>query len=243
MALHGKKYSGNLYGRPYGTTLAFSNMGNVSELTSKKDMETDELMSTGRDDYGETIELENKPGATEVAVKFNTFDKAGMARALMGEAVDLATVPVDITDAPLVVQIGWIKLSHTDIDPATFVLTEAPSTVVAASTYELNPRIGMIRFNETSVLLPAAELTYTAKTKGSAGYKIDANTLASLPMEMYLDGKDRITGKDGILEIPHAVMASDGEINWLSDDWWESGLTGKLVKDVGKATMSFTEYT
>lgn len=243
MALHGKKYSGDLYGRPYGTTLAFSNMGNVSELTTSKEMETDELMSTGRDDYGESIEIENKPGATEMAVKFNSFDKEGMARALMGEAVNLPTEPVTITDAPLTVQIGWIKLSHTDIDPATFVLTGALAAVVPASTYELNPRIGMIRFNETSELLPDVELTYTAKTKGRAGYKIDANTLASLPMEMYLDGKDRITGKDGILEVPHAVLASDGEINWLSDDWWESGLTGKLVKDEGKPTMRFTEYT
>ena len=205
MALHGKKYSGDLYGRPYGTLLAFSNMGNVSELTSTKEMETDELMSTGRDDYGESIEIENKPGATELAVKFNTFDKEGMARALMGEAVDLATVPVDITDAPLTVQIGWIKLSHTDIDPDTFVLsTTSPVAVVLASTYELNPRIGMIRFNSTSELLPAAALTYTAKTKGRAGYKVDANTLASLPLEMYMDAKDRITGKDGILVSIHA---------------------------------------
>lgn len=240
----GKKYSGDLYGRPHGSTIGFSNMGNVSELTSSKEIESDELKSTGRDDYGEALSVDSTPGATEMTIKFNSFDKQGMARALMGEAVDLDTAPITITAEPLTVTTGWIKLSHRDIDPATFVLsdTEVSPNVIDASQYELNPRLGMIRFNETATPIVGAELTYSGKTKGTAGYQIDANTLSALPLEMYLDGKDRISGKDGILEIPHAVMTSDGEINWMSDDWWESGLSGKLVKDPGKPTMRFTEY-
>lgn len=240
----GKKYSGDLYGRPYGSTMGFSNMGNVSELTTSKEIESDELPSTGRDDYGEAISVDSTPGATELAIKFNSFDKQGMARALMGEAVDLETEPVTITDEPLTVTTGWIKLAHRDIDPATFVLsdTEVSSNIIDASQYELNPRLGMIRFNETATPVADSTVTYSGTTLGRAGYMIDANTLSSLPLEMYLDGKDRVTGKDGVLDIPHAVMTSDGEINWMSDDWWESGLSGKLVKDTGKPTMRFTEY-
>lgn len=85
-------------------------------------------------------------------------------------------------------------------------------------------------------------LSYSGKTKGTAGYQVEANTLQSLPLELYLDGKDRITGKSGTLTIPHAVLASDGDINWLSDDWWENGLSGKIVKDEGKPTMLFKEF-
>ena len=240
----GKKYSGDLYGRPHGSTIGFSNMGNVSELTSSKEIESDELKSTGREDYGEALSVDNTPGATEMSIKFNTFDKQGMARALMGEAVDLTATPITITNEPLTVTTGWIKLAYKDIDPDTFVLsdTEVAPNVIPAAQYELNPRLGMIRFNETGTPVVGAELTYSGKTKGSAGYQIDANTLSSLPLEMYLDGKDRVSGKDGILEIPHAVMTADGDINWMTDDWWESGLSGKLVKDTGKPTMRFTEY-
>lgn len=238
----GKKYSGDLYGRPYGSTMGFSNMGNVSELTSSKEIESDELTSTGREDYGEAISIDSTPGATEMSIKFNTFDKQGMARALMGEAVDLDTAAVTITDETLTVTTGWIKLSHKDIDPETFVLSDGTPTVVAATTYELNPRLGMLRFNETSTLLADSTATYSGATRGTGGYQIDANTLSALPLEMYLDGKDRVTGQNGILEIPHAVMTSDGEMNWMSDDWWESGLSGKLVKDPAKPTMRFTEY-
>ena len=243
MAQHrGRKYSGDLFARKYGSEDGFFELGNVTELTTKKDADTDELTSTGRDDYGEAIEIESIPGATELSLKFNTFDKVALARALMGEAVDLPTEPKTFNDETFKVTLGNIKLSHIDIDPDTLVLTDSESHTVDKSTYELNPRLGTIRFNETSELEVGAVVTYSGKTKGTAGYQIDANTLTSLPLEMYLDGKDRITGKNGILNIPHAVLASDGDLNWFSDDWWESGLSGKLVKDEGKPTMRFTEF-
>lgn len=71
---------------------------------------------------------------------------------------------------------------------------------------------------------------------------IDANTLQSLDLEIFLDGKDRISGKNGSLTIPHAKLSADGEINWFSDDWWESGLTGTVVKEEGKSAMTFKEF-
>lgn len=244
MAQRGKKYSGDLYARKHGTTDGFLMVGNVTELTTTKDSDSDQLTSTGRGEYGEVIENESIPGATELSIKFNTFDKHSMARVMMGDAIDLDTSPVTIVDEPVTVTIGWIKLSHRDIDPATFVLSDTESTpnVIDATQYELNPRLGMIRFNETGTPAVAAQLTYSATTNGTPGYQIDANTLTSLPLEMYLDGKDRISGEDGILDLPHADLSSDSEINWFSDDWWEGGLSGPLIKDPGKPTMRFTEY-
>lgn len=243
MAQHGKKYSGDLFARAHGSEDGFFELGNVTELSTKKEADTDELTSTGRDDYGEAIEIDTIPGATELSLKFNTFDKMALARALMGEAIDLVTTPVTFTDEELKVGMGWIKLAHRDIDPEELVLTDSTQQAVDPTTYKLNPRLGMIQFTADSELEVDSIVTYSGKTKGSAGYQIDANTLTSLPLEMYLDGKDRISGKDGILDIPHAVLASDGDLNWFSDEWWESGLSGKLVKDQDKPTMRFTEYS
>lgn len=239
----GKKYSGDLYARKHGTNDGFLKIGNTTELTTKKESESDQLTSTGRGEYGEVIESESVPGATEVSIKFNTFDKHAMARVMMGEAVDLATTPVTITAEPLIVGLNWLKLAHRDIDEDTLVLTDTDTTtVIDKETYEVNPRLGMVRFKDTATPVVGSTITYTGKTKGSAGYQIDANTLTSLPLEMYLDGKDRISGEDGILDLPHADLSSDSDINWFSDDWWEGGLSGPLIKDPGKPTMRFTEY-
>lgn len=240
--LRGKKYSGTLYGRMYGSTDAFQKMGNLSELTTSKENESNELPSTGRDDFGEAIEVENAPGVTEITLGFNSFDKDGLARALMGEAVDLGGTVETLTAVKFnFTKGGWIDLPHEDIDPANFAVKDG-STTVAATSYELNPRLGMIKFNDDVTITDNKELNYSGKTLGSVGFEIDANTLQSLPLELKLDGKDRITGKDGILIVPHAVLSSNGDINWLSDDWWENGLSGKLVKDDGKPTMRFKEF-
>lgn len=241
--LRGKKYSGDVYARKYNSDEPFFKMGNVSELSTKSEVETDELTSTGRDDYGQAIEVEVKPKPTEMTLKFNTFDKYALARALMGEAVDLSTSPVVIEETTVKAsKMGWIKLAYKDIDPSNFELKNKTKQTIDANKYELNPRLGMVRFIDSTGITDGDNLFYTGKTKGSAGYQIEANTLQSLPLEIYLDGKDRITGKDGVLEIAHAVLSSDGDINWLSDDWWANGLGGQIVKDNGKPLMLFTEY-
>lgn len=241
-AQHGKKYSGDLLGRRWGSDDAFQDLGNVTELKTSTKVNTDSLPSTGRDDYGQAIEVETTPEATEISLQFNTFDKNGLARALMGEAVDLSTSPISFTDETHTVKDGWIKLAHDDIDPTTFALTDDLGTTVDKTAYELNPRLGMVRFNEHSLLLKDEAFKASGKTKGSAGFSIDANTLQSLPLELKLDGKDRITGKNGTLDIPHAVLSSKGDIDWFSDKWWENGFDGTLVKDEGKPTMRFKEF-
>ncbi len=243
MAQNGKKYSGDLLGRRWGSNDAFQDLGNVTELKTSTKVKTDSLPSTGRDDYGQAIETEVTPEPTEISLKFNTFDKEGLARALMGEAVDLATTPATFADESHTAKDGWINLAYEDIDPANFTLTTATGETVDKTMYELNPRLGMVRFNTSSTLVKDEVFKASGKTKGSAGFSIDANTLQSLPLELKLDGKDRITGKNGTLIIPHTVLSSKGDIDWFSDKWWENGFDGTLVKDEGKPTMRFKEFS
>ena len=241
--LRGKKYSGVLYARPWGTDKPFVAVGNATEFSSSQEVETSELKSTGRDDFGQAIEVETTPQPIELNLKFNTFDKYALARALMGEAVDIKGAVVSIDETTVKAsKDGWIKLNHNDIDPAHFALSNKSKQPIEAGKYELNPRLGMVRLIDSVGINDGDNLYYTGKTLGRSGFVIEAGTLQNLPLEFMLDGKDRITGKDGILTIPHAVLASDGDINWFSDDWWESGLTGKVVKDPAKPAMTFTEF-
>lgn len=238
---HGRIYSGDLWGRKWGSTDGFEKLGNVTELKTSQKVKTDSLTSTGRDDYGQALDTITTPEPTEISLGFDTFDKHSFARMLMGEAVDIAGTVTTFTDEAHTVKTGMIKLAYDDIDPTGFVVKDAQGQEVDKSMYLLNPRLGMIRFTEESLLLANETFTVSGKTKGSAMVQIDANTLQNLQMEMYLDGKDRITGKDGKLELPHVVLSADGDIDWFADKWWESGFKGSLVKDEGKPTMRFKE--
>lgn len=241
--MHGKKYSGDIYVRKFGSDGGFSLMGNITELTTKQEVDKDELLGTGRDNYGQAIDSHIKPKPTQIELKFNTFDKEAFARVLMGEAVDFSKQVQTFSDLTVKVQIGtWIKLNHDDIDPKHFTVKNKTSAVVDAEHYELNTRLGMIKFLPSSGLTAGDNFTYSGKTRGTAGYTIAAGTLTDMHLEMYLDGLDRITDKNGILTIPHAVLSADGDINWFSDDWWESGLSGTLIKEADKAVMTFKEF-
>lgn len=242
-ALRGRKYSGDLYARKHSSSEAFLKMSNVTEFSTKTDTEKDELKSTGRDDYGQAIEVEVMSKPTELSIKFDTFDKHALARVLMGEAQDLAGLPKTIDETQIkAIKTGWIKLGYTDIDPANFVLKNKSKQEIEKTKYELSPRLGMVRFIDTTGINDGDNLYYEGKTKGRAGFAIDANTLQSMHLELYLDGKDRVTGSDGILEIAHAVLSAESDINWFDEDWWEAGLSGTLVKDEGKPSMCFTEF-
>lgn len=242
-SLRGRKYSGDLYARKYGSTDAFEKMGNVTELTTSQETETDELKSTGREDYGQAIEVETVPQPIQISLKFNTFDKHALARMLMGEAVDIGGAPQTIEETAVKAsKTGWIKLAHNDIDPENFTLKNKTKQEIEKAKYQLNPRLGMVRLLDATGINDGDNLHYEGKTKGRKGFSIDANTLQSIPLELYLDGKDRISGNDGVLEVAHVVLSADGDINWFEDGWWEPGLTGTVVKDEGKPSMRFTEF-
>ena len=86
-------------------------------------------------------------------------------------------------------------------------------------------------------------VTVEYKTRDSGGYKVSAATLSRLDLEIYVDGRNRVTGETGILHIPHAVLAADGSIDWFGDDFNEAEFKGTAVLASGEtSTYSFTSY-
>ncbi|MGP1606421.1 MAG: hypothetical protein ACTTG4_08530 [Moraxella sp.] len=242
--LQGRIYSGVLYARVHGTQGGYFEMGNAEKLTTKTETEKKELKSTGKDDYGQAISAIVIPKPTQIELEFSSFDKYALARALMGEAVDLPTNTQTIEETSVkAAKTGWIKLNHDDIDPAHFELKNKTKQVIAKEKYRINADLGMVMLLDSTGISDDDNLYYTGKTRGTKGFAIEANTLTDMHLELILDGKDRVTGYSGTLTIPHVVLSADGSIDWFSDDWWQSGLSGTVVKDTGKAAMTFKEFT
>ncbi len=241
--LVGKRFQGDLYARKHGTDDPFRPIGNVKELSTKQEVETDELIGTGLDNFGQAISAIVTPKPIEVNIKYNSFDKHSFAQVLMGDAIDLQTKQTPFADlVAKVSKTGWVKLAHTDIDPTNFEIKNKEGQKVDKTHYELNERLGMVRFTTESTVTEGDNFTYTGKTKGTAGYHIDVGSLHDIKLEMYLDVRERFSGKRGILTIPQAVLASEGDMNWFGDEWLEAGMNGKLVKEADKAVMTYTEF-
>ena len=243
---HGRIYSGDLYIKKYGSDDGWVILGNVTELKSKSEIEKKELIGRGKHNYGQAIDSTAIPKPTELSINFDSFDKHALAQALMGELVENAGTPSPINKEIKAKKGVWIDLGVMDIDAEGFaVKTKSPSKPLEKADYELNTNLGMIWLNDTETtkaLTDESVLVITGNTKGQASIQIEAGTLHNLELELKLDGKDQITGKEGILHIPHAVLSANGELDWLSDDWMQAGLSGTAVKDEGKPVMQFVEF-
>ena len=242
--LRGRKYSGDLWAKKYGSNDNWERIGNVTQLEIERKVESDELQSTGKNDYGAALESVPKPGVTSIKTTFNTFDKHGLARILMGTAVDFTGTVQNVVDKVLTVKKGGsLELEHGDIDPATLAVKTEAGQAVEASNYRLTANLGLLEILPASTLNNGDKIKVSYKTKGRAGFHIDAETVSDIELELKLDGKDRITGKEGLLHIYHAKLKTDGALDWFADDWWKNGVTGTLLKPSDKpSTYSFREF-
>ena len=183
---------------------------------------------------------------TEIGSKLDTFDKDNLALALMGEAAVIAATARTVTGETVTIgkKRHGVKLANGNIDPATVKVKNKSNTNVDAKHLDINATLGMI------TILPVADtvndgenITVEYKTCDSGGYKVSAATLSRLDLEIYVDGRNRVTGETGILHIPHAVLAADGSIDWFGDDFNTAEFKGTAVLASGEtSTYSFTSY-
>lgn len=209
-------------------------------------METKERVSKQKGTYGSALDSLKTVKPTEIGLKLDTFDKDNLALALMGEAAVIAATAETVTGETVTIGKKGMayKLANGNIDPATVKVKNKSNANVDAKHLDINATLGMI------TILPVADtvndgenITVEYKTRDSGGYKVSAATLSRLDLEIYVDGRNRVTGETGILHIPHAVLAADGSIDWFGDDFNEAEFKGTAVLASGEtSTYSFTSY-
>ena len=209
-------------------------------------METKERVSKQKGTYGSALDSLKTVKPTEIGLKLDTFDKDNLALALMGEAAVIAATAQTVTDETVTIGKKGMayKLANGNIDPATVKVKNKSKANVDAKHLDINATLGMITILPTAdTVNDGEEITVEYKTRDSGGYKVSAATLSRLDLEIYVDGRNRVTGETGILHIPHAVLAADGSIDWFGDDFNEAEFKGTAVLASGEtSTYSFTSY-
>ena len=231
----GRRYSGVLYAKEYGSTGNWQKLGNGASMTITTEIETDELLSTGHEDYGSVISKYISQKSTALAIELDSFNPDALARAFMGnlefkthssQAISTSiTVPADG---------GTIDLGYKNIDPESFTVDGGKEGFVLDAFAGLLEIVGD-KWNVGDVVAIAGQ------TKQWQSSEIAALKKQQLVFELQLSGKDLISQKRGVLHIPHAVLASNASMDWFSKEWWKNGLEGSIIKDDGKENFTFIE--
>lgn len=221
-------------------------VGNTTSLTTATSTENKERISKRKGTYGQALDSLVTQKPTEIGLKLDTFDKNSLAMALMGDAAVINDKAETVTDT--VITIGkkgqGYKLPHENIDPATIKVKNKTDQNVAAEHIKFNANVGLIEIAEDADnVTNGDEIKVSYKTRAAGGFKIAAGTLSRLDLEIWVDGKNRITGEAGVLHIPHAVLAAEGDIDWFGDDFAEAAFKGTAVLAAGEtSTYTFSSF-
>ena len=236
----GYRFAGALYGRKYGSDDPWQRLGNVSELSTSTEVDKDELLSTAPADYGSAISVYTKKSATNISISFNSFDRAAFARSLMGEDAELGTTASSFSKT-VPAAVGVVDLEAENIDADSLTI-QADGAALSATeiAFTLQAASGFLEI--TALDTSAAELEISGSTL-AGGWTVAANSITSFDFEFRMETENLVSGKHGVLKIPHAVIAAEGGSNWIAEDWVEKSFTGSIVKVEGKPEFSYTEFS
>lgn len=225
----GLKFAGTVFARLKGTATWFE-LGNTTSLVIKSSSEKDERISFKKESFGQALDSLATPKPPEISWENDTFNKRNYAFMLMGEAQDLDTKLKTVANEEVTLKKGvWIDLGNANIDPKQEItLKTSDDAPIDASKYTINHNLGMIYLHEDSeVEEDKGKISYTTREGG--GFVIDAAALDGLVLELKVDGINRVTGEQGILNVWEANVAPDGDFDWLSGDWAKSKFSGTCI--------------
>lgn len=229
MADHGLRFSGSIYARNRNGDGGFFKLYNITSLTITPDMDQAQRTSRQKGSYGNALDNATTKNPTQISITGDTFNKQNFALLMMGDASDLNATSQQITDEQVTYTSGIIALKNSPVLASSVVITDSESNEVSADTYTVSEATGLIEPNDNWTATGALTVSYS--TKAQTGYKVNADLLEQVELELKGDGENIVTGESIVLEIPHASVSSDGDFDFFSDDFNTFTLSGTLIRE------------
>lgn len=217
-------------------------VGNLISLKLKATSETKKRISRMKESAGSALDSVTIKDATEVTLGSDTFNKLTLAMALSGKSVEITAEAKTVADE--VVRIGkkgaWFDLKNQNIDPATVTVKNKDNQEIKAEFIEINETLGWVAVKaEAKNVNDDEDIKVSYKTKEGGGLQIDASTENDYDFEFWLDGYNQASNKNFMLHIPSMVVAPNGEIDWLSNEFASAEFAGTAVLADGNTVPYF----
>jgi hypothetical protein len=247
MASRGFLGAGDLYISRYnpatGLFDGFTGPFEATKFEVKPNVELKEMSSRGRSTYGQVIETVALPQPADFTLELPEVNKESLAIALLGTEATINQGGGTWTDA--VVEITkkgeWVDLGKQNVTAAGFTVTNVggTTTYVLGTDYEINYRMGWIKFATTSALVNGADVEVSGTYGAVGGTMIRGATNSQIRAKFRLDGQNFADQLPVIVDVYEAVISADSAFDFLSSDFASISLPGRLKTPAGK-TEPFT---
>lgn len=221
-------------------------LGNATEFSTAFSVEVKERISRKRGSYGQVLNTITIPKPGDLSVKIDTINKETLAMGMMGalrkEQMTVQTVSDESIDYKGDI---WLKLPHRYIDGKVVVKDSTGAQTVEDEHVEVEPRLGLVRIKGTGAaahsIQDGQKIKVSYKTAAWDKWIIAAFKQTELRGELWLDGKNRVTGEDVMLHMPQFTLAVDGSFNFFTEDFNEITFKGRSEIADGEEAAFYVE--
>lgn len=208
----------------------------VTRFEIKANSELRERVSKGRDSYGQVVASAAIPQPFDLNITMGEADKSGLSIALLGTAASVTQASGNLTAVDVVADHDkWVSLTKARLTgTATVTNAAASTTYVEGTDYLINREMGWFKALSTGSITDAQALKLTSAYDSIAATQIKGATAAAVRAEFTLDGKNLADDTPCVVTVYEGVVASDAAVDFLSDQFLEVPLPGRLVTPVGR---------
>lgn len=212
----------------------------ISPQSEKK-----EAKSKDKGKYGQVVASVLLQQPTELGITITDVDGPALAMALMGDLESLDVSGGSVTDENVTAKLDqYIDLAQKNITAGSIDVQDATDTTtyVEGTDFEINYAMGWIK-PLSGGSISADDVLHVDYDHGAiSGQRIKGSTRAEVRGEMILDGRNLADGKPLTITVYEGVVATDGEVDFMSDDFVELAMGGTMVTPDGENEPYYVDY-
>lgn len=236
MAARGFLGAGDVYLRRFvgGNPGAWQGPYKATKFEIKPNVELKEMVSKGRDDYGQVIESVAIPQPADLTVDLAEVNRESLAIAMLGTVAAVSQTAGSLTDEPVndVVLDTWIPLTKYNLT-GNPTLKKGSTVLVQGEDYLVDKPMGWIKVLSTGSVVANDDLTFSSTYAAASGSEIKGMTDAQLRVQMRFEGKNFVDGASVRVLVYEAVIAADSAFDFLQDDFAAISLPGRMKTPTG----------
>lgn len=210
----------------------------ANKFEIKPKVKTTELVSKGKNDYGQVLESVALQEPAEFTLELNEVNKESMIIALLGTSASRSQTGGTLTAEAITAKLDvWVYLSKQGITAAALTVTNTGATVtyVEGTDYLVNRQLGWIKAIAGGAILADAALKVTAAYGAISGTVISGATKTNIRAEILFDGINQADGLPVIVTVREAIIAADAAFDFLADKFNTVNLPGTMKTPTGSA--------
>ena len=212
----------------------------TSKFEIKPNSETKELVSKGKETYGQVIESVQVAKPSDVTINLREGDYQNLMIAFMGSAgTGINQGAATVTDEVKVLKFDtFTELANRNIATAGFTVTnsDASTTYVLGTDYEVIYLTGQVRALAGGYITDGQSVKVDYSALAMTGKKIMGATKTSIRAKILFTGKNIADDAAVLLTAWEGVFSPDSAFDLLADDFGEITLKGQLKTPAGKTS-------